>query len=362
MTDAIDATEVAAEEGTETAAPGVVTHDDSEVKDGSASDTVVEATETADEGAEAVADGGGDDKPPVKTTSDEDLPDNPLAFLASKRVIYQLFGTLLIIGGIVTIGLTVGLSAWNKHQQDSETQAFLRRVNTPRPFSGTTPFPSTVSGALIPNNVQTPTANAATRAAQPVATTTDGKDRSIITPLLPAATATPVPTSAGSEPPTTVPTPTPKPKLPLPTHLTIPSIGVDSDIVEVGVSPVEIDGQELLTWDVAPYAVGHNFSSASPGEGENIVLSGHDDWQGEVFKNLYKIKQGAEVDVTAGDRVVKYRVDDILLLPEVGETLEKRLENAKFIGTTGDERVTLVTCWPYGVDDHRVVVIAHPMQ
>lgn len=362
MTDAIDVTGVVTQEELETVGPEVEEEENADTKDPAVSDTVIDDTTTNDDKAVAVASGGGDRKPPVtETGDDEGLPDEPLAFLASKRVIYQLFGTLLIVGGLLTIGLTIGLSALHKQQQDSDTQAFLRRVNTPRPFSstGTTPFPSTVSGALIPNNAQTPTANAATRAAQPVATTTDGKDRSIIVPLGPATTATPVSTTAGSA---AAVTPTPKPKMPLPTHLAIPSIGVDSDIIEVGTSPVEVDGQELLTWDVAPYAVGHNFSSASPGEGENIVLSGHDDWQGEVFKNLYKIKQGAEIDVQAGDRTVKYRVDDILLLPEVGETLEKRLENAKFIGTTGDERLTLVTCWPYAVDDHRVVVIAHPMQ
>jgi sortase A len=359
MTDAVDATEAA--EHTEAATIANDTSDTENIHD---TETVAGTDLTDASEGMLVANDGGDEKPPAPgAITGDDLLNEPLAFLASKRVIYQIVGTLLVLGGLLTIGLTVGLSAWHKQRQDSDTQAFLRRVNTPRPLSanGTTPFPSTVSGALIPNNVKTPTANAATRAAQPVATTTDGKDRAIIAPLAPAATATPAPTTSGTEPPTEVPTPTPKPKMPLPTHLTIPSIGVDSQIVEVGVSPVEVDGQELLTWDVAPYAVGHHFSSASPGEGENIVLSGHDDWQGEVFKNLYKIKQGAEVDVTAGDRVVKYRVDDILLLPEIGESLEKRLENAKFIGTTGDERVTLITCWPYGVDDHRVVVIAHPM-
>ena len=42
--------------------------------------------------------------------------------------------------------------------------------------------------------------------------------------------------------------------------------------------------------------------------------------------------------------------------------LEKRIQNAAFIGTTGDERLTLVTCWPYAVDDHRLIVIARPNQ
>ncbi|GEM_PF-2887433 len=302
---------------------------------------------------------GGNAVPPaVATTVADDGDELPVP---ARRRISQLVGTLLIAAGILTILLTVGITAWNRHQYDAETQAFLSRVTTPTvrstsaSLSPATPFPSTVSGALVPDSATTPTANAGTRAAQPVATTSDGRDRTILA-AVPAPVATPVPTSSDAA------SPTPKPKMPGPTHLTIPAIKVNSEVIDVGVSPIEIEGQQAYIWDVAPYAVGHHFSSANPGEGENVVLSGHDDWQGEVFKNLYKLKKGDEVDVQAGDRLIKYHVDEILLLPEVGQPLEKRIENAKFIGTTGDERLTLITCWPYGVDDHRLVVIARPNQ
>ncbi len=313
-----------------------------------------------EEAAEDAADGeGGEAVPPAtESVGDADEPENPLARFASKRVAYQMLGTLLIVGGIAAIVLTLGITGWNTRQKDQETQQFLGRVSTPRAVSAITPFPSTVSGASVPNTERTPTANVATRAAQPVSTTNGGPNRTIIAAQPVAPTATPAATPAPNA--TAAPTPKPKPRMPLPTHLSIPSIRVESDVVQVGVSPVEVDGQQALIWDVAPYAVGHHFSSANPGEGENVVLSGHDDWQGEVFRNLYRVKQGDEVDVQAGDRTVKYTVDEILLLPEIGEPLEKRLANAAFIGTTGDERLTLVTCWPYGVDDHRLVVIARP--
>jgi len=308
----------------------------------------------------------GDTVPPVVVTTvadnDGDVP------APARRGITQMVSTLLIAAGILTILLTLGITAWNRHQHDAETQAFLRRVTTPTTLATTpvartpaTPFPSTVSGALVPDTARTPTANVGTRAAQPVATTSDGKDRRIVA-AVPAPTATPIPTSADTTAPTDAPLPTPKPKMPKPMHLAIPTINVDSDVVEVGISPVEINGQQAYIWDVAPYAVGHNFSSANPGEGENVVLAGHDDWQGEVFKNLYKLKKGDPLSLQAGDRQIGYHVDDILLLPEVGESLDRRIENAKFIGTTGDERLTLVTCWPYGVDDHRLLVIARPNQ
>ncbi|MEO8714250.1 MAG: sortase [Acetobacteraceae bacterium] len=324
--------------------------------------------ETEAEHAEPTTDGGDAAPPDDATTGGDDDGEGVPA--PARRGISQLVGTLLIAVGILTILLTVGVTAWNRHQHDAETQAFLSRVTTPTTgtasasLAATTPFPSTVSGALVPDTARTPTANIATRAAQPVATTSDGKDRSILA-AVPAPTATPPPSAAdGSSLNATPvpPTPEPRPKMPKPTHLTIPAINVDSNVIEVGTSPVVIDGQQVSIWDVAPYAVGHNFSSANPGEGENVVLTGHDDWQGEVFRDLWRLKKGDQLTVQAGDRQITYHVDEILLLPEVGQPIEKRIENAAFIGTTGDERLTLVTCWPYGVDDHRVIVIARPNQ
>ncbi len=178
----------------------------------------------------------------------------------------------------------------------------------------------------------------------------------------------PAPMSAPTaEPdPTAIPEPTPEPepdtppRQPLPTHITIPSLRVSSDIIDVGISPTVIDGQPVYIWDVAAYAVGHHFSSANPGEGDNVVLSGHDDWQGEVFRDLYRLKKGDKIIVQAGDQTWSYHVELVLPLQEIGVPLEQRLNNALYIGSTGDERLTLVTCWPYGVDDHRLVVIARP--
>jgi len=114
--------------------------------------------------------------------------DSDVAVAPSRgRRVHQLLGTLLIAAGLLTIALTVGITAWNRQQHDAETQAFLARVTTPTALStpsasnnNPTPFPSTVSGALVPDTARTPTANVATRAAQPVATTADGLDRSIL--------------------------------------------------------------------------------------------------------------------------------------------------------------------------------------
>lgn len=317
--------------------------DDEDAARGALSDADADAVPT-DDGA------GRDDLPIAVADSADEAANRP----APKRALYQTLGNLLIVVGLAAIVLTLGITGWNRYREAAEMRDLLSRVSTPKPFAA--------AATLTASGTPAPPTRVATPAAQPVATASDGVDRSLIAAQpAPASAATPTADPATAATPTDVPTPTPQPRMPVPTRLTIPAIKLDSEIVEVGVSPKIIEDQQVSIWDVAPYVVGHHFSSANPGEGENVVLNGHVDWQGEVFRNLNKVKQGDEVRVQAGDRTFVYKVDEILLLLETGQPLEQRLENAKYIGTTGDERVTLVSCWPYGVDNYRLIVIARPV-
>jgi hypothetical protein len=49
-----------------------------------------------------------------------------------------------------------------------------------------------------------------------------------------------------------------------------------------------------------------------------------------------------------------------MILPEKGESLERRLENARWLLRSTDERLTLVTCWPATSNTHRLILIALP--
>jgi LPXTG-site transpeptidase (sortase) family protein len=48
-------------------------------------------------------------------------------------------------------------------------------------------------------------------------------------------------------------------------------------------------------------------------------------------------------------------------LREAGESSKTRMENASWIGESNDERLTLVTCWPYESNTHRLIVVARPV-
>jgi sortase A len=130
--------------------------------------------------------------------------------------------------------------------------------------------------------------------------------------------------------------------------------------VAVGWHEEMVEGVNMVVWDVADFAAGWHKTTARPGEGGNIVLTGHHNIKGEVFRDIVTLEVGAEVTVYVDDIATTYYVTNTMILPEKGMPLEVRRENARWIEPTDGERVTLVTCWPYNNNTHRVVVIAEP--
>ena len=188
------------------------------------------------------------------------------------------------------------------------------------------------------------------------------------TALLPTATSaaptsTPTPTSMLTRTPIpTFPhTPTPSPTPALPTNIVIPSIGVDAPILPVSWYTIEVDGQVQAAWEVLDmYAAGWHETSAPLGAPGNVVLNGHNTTHGEVFRDLYTLEAGDAIIVYSDDTSYTYAVTEVLILPEADQPLEVRLENARYVLPTDDERLTLVTCHPYGSLRNRLIVIAHP--
>jgi sortase A len=134
---------------------------------------------------------------------------------------------------------------------------------------------------------------------------------------------------------------------------------------------VEQNGQKFSVWGVADFAAGWHETSAFPGQPGNTVLAGHNNVKGEVFRYLVDVQEGDEVDLYVGDTVYRYYVEQKLIVKEKGEPPEVRQEkgeppevrqqNAQWIAPTDNARVTLVTCWPYTSNTHRVIVVAKPV-
>ena len=98
-------------------------------------------------------------------------------------------------------------------------------------------------------------------------------------------------------------------------------------------------------------AVGHIAGSALPvgGKGTHAVLSGHRGLpSAKLFSDLDLLKEGDIFTISILDQVLTYQIDQIhIVLPE---------EISDLAISQNEDYVTLVTCTPYGVNTHRILV------
>lgn len=156
---------------------------------------------------------------------------------------------------------------------------------------------------------------------------------------LPASSAPPaaLPSALGVSVERSLSLPIPTPGARSPTRIVIPSIQVDWPIVEG-------DG-----WEELKAAVGHRIGSPNPGERGNMVLSGHNDVFGEVFKELENLQMGESVMVYAGGHAYRYivRARRVVVPTDTSP-----------LSSTREPVVTLITCTPYRIDTHRLIMVA----
>jgi len=148
----------------------------------------------------------------------------------------------------------------------------------------------------------------------------------------------------------------------VPDRLIIPKLDLYVDINPVGFFEINFEGDIYKQWDtVDEYATGWHNTSAGIGVPGNTVISGHHNVFGKVFENLYTLQVGDAIQVkTVGNKLVTYRVARVLILEEKYQPLDVRLENARWIQESTNERLTLITCWPNDDNTHRVIVVALP--
>ena len=148
----------------------------------------------------------------------------------------------------------------------------------------------------------------------------------------------------------------------VPERLVIASIALEAPIIPVHYRDIEVGGQVYHQWRVpSEFAAGWQDTSARLGLPGNTVLNGHHNAYGRVIENLAELRTGDVIQVYSGEWEYRYAVAAKLLLPERGQRLEVRMENARWLAASEDERLTLVTCWPAESNTHRLIVIAYPL-
>jgi sortase A len=133
--------------------------------------------------------------------------------------------------------------------------------------------------------------------------------------------------------------------LPVPTHapeqgirIRIPAIGVDAAIVQ-GDSPEQLKK-----------GVAQHLGTPNPGQNGNLVLSGHNDAFGEVFRGLDKLHPGDAISVYTNQHEFTYIVSGTRIVSPT---------QVDVMDPTKKPTVTLISCYPYLVDDQRIVISAN---
>ena len=271
-----------------------------------------------------------------------------------KKLIPALSRGMLILGGILILS-GLGWGIW-------------MRLNAPPPAV------ITEQGAVVLAETAPPRPTAVPATSTPSPTITVQATATItdipVPELLPEWTLTeptPEPTPTEKATPKPTPSPTPTPTRPPaaespPTRIVAPSIEMDAPIEAMGWELVDRDGTMTSEWQVPTDAAGWHLNSALPGHEENVVLSGHHSIEGKVFRYVVDLEMGDEITLYVGDTPYVYTVTDKYILKEMGVSTATRKKNAQWILPSGDERLTLVTCWPYEWpgNSHRVIVVARP--
>jgi sortase A len=132
-----------------------------------------------------------------------------------------------------------------------------------------------------------------------------------------------------------VPIPTASPEQAV--RIQIPAINVDAPVV-LG------DG-----WEQLKKGIGQHVGSTNPGLDGNMVVSAHNDVFGEIFKDLDQLQAGDEVIVYTNQRAYTYLVEQTQIVEPT---------RVEVMGPSNDPIITMISCYPYMVDDQRIVVTA----
>ncbi|NJD60388.1 MAG: sortase, partial [Anaerolineae bacterium] len=130
-----------------------------------------------------------------------------------------------------------------------------------------------------------------------------------------------------------IPIPTPGPEQAV--QIQIPAIEVDAPVVQG-------DGWEQLKKGVAQHA-----GTANPGQIGNLVLSAHNDVFGEIFRDLDHLQPSDEIIIYTAGHSFTYVITDVQIVSPTA---------VEVMAPTVDPTITLISCYPYMVDNKRIVV------
>ena len=148
----------------------------------------------------------------------------------------------------------------------------------------------------------------------------------------------------------------------IPDWIEIPAIGLEAPVVSADYNFTQVEGETFGQWTAPSMnAAGWHPNSALMGKSGNTVINGHHNEYGEVFGKLVDLHVGDIVYVYSKGIRYAFTIANRMILQERFMDAKTRLENARWIGSTDDVRLTLVTCWPKESNTHRLILVGRPI-
>jgi len=243
---------------------------------------------------------------PVVETLAEGTGDQPQVTVTKRRRVMDR--VLLAVEALAVVGLVgVFISGFGvlRDLNEEVASAFVQQTLTPTPL---------VMAVVLPSGHTPPDAQGNTRP-------NIEEIPEHLRPMVQSLANIPIPTAAPDQA----------------IRLQIPALGVDAPIVQG-------DG-----WEQLKKGIGQNLASANPGQNGNVILSAHNDVYGELFRHLDRLVPGDQIVVYTQQRQYVYVVDRTALVEPTA---------VEVMAGTGSPTVTLISCYPYLVNDQRIVVFA----
>jgi sortase A len=127
--------------------------------------------------------------------------------------------------------------------------------------------------------------------------------------------------------------------------------------IDIPVIDIEIPIYHYTNEDTLKKGAGHLFGSSLPvgGKGTHCVLSAHRGLpSAKLFSELNLVETGDAFYIHVLGKTLKYEVDQTMVVePYQTESLAV---------SEGKDLVTLVTCTPYGINTHRMLIRGHRVE
>lgn len=240
---------------------------------------------------------------PVVETPEENSDSLQVPAAKRRRVVDRILLTVEVLAVIGLIGVLISGFGILRTLNEEVASALMQETFTPTPL---------VMAVVLPSGHTPPDAQGNTRP-------NEAEIPEHLRPMVQSLANLPIPTPAPDQA----------------IRIQIPAINVDAPVVQG-------DG-----WEQLKKGVGQSIGSANPGQNGNVVLSAHNDVYGEIFRHLDRLVPGDQIILYTQQRQYIYVVDRTLIVEPTA---------VEVMASTGSPTVTLISCYPYLVDNQRIVV------